>query len=684
MTSEVHHELRDGVALVTLDRPVANALAPSLRAELRDVLADVMADDAVRAVVLRGAGNGFSSGVDISQYDGPLASPWISDLCTLIENAPKPVVACLHGAVLGAGFELALAAHARVASRQARLALPEVTLGLIPGGGATQRLPRIVGAQAALEFMLSGQIVAADDPRMARLCDRLVESDPLEAALDLARDLAGRGTWRRTCDFQRGFSDPERYRKAVGGIAAQLAAAEGPEHDVVKCVEAAQLLPFDRGLEFEGALFQDRLNSPEARARRHLYTAERRAAIFPEVARVPQPQHLNRIALLGDGALLAELAVALLDGGKHVDLIASSGGATEAVLKRVAGIYEGAVARKRLDASERDARLARLARQDGAKEPPAVDLVMDSGQGAISDDLSRSYAGAIWAVLGDGHRVTSRSEHIADPSRCLGLRLYRPAHSVRLAEIAVPDDAEPAAVSAVARMLMGLGRTVIRCSGAPGGVGDTMHAALCRAGLALAQAGVSPYEVDAAACDLGFSQGPFRMMDAEGLEPELERIERLARLKEEPPLPGGGLLQARIADGATGQAVGRGFYLYPETGDPQPDATVSAWSDAQDTDADLSNISVQEALHAALVNAAARLVVDKVVQRASDIDVVMVKGLGFDSKLGGPLLQADLQGMLHLLRVMRELETLDPTLWHPDALIEDMVKNGRGFFGRSI
>ena len=205
MTSEVHHELRDGVALVTLDRPVANALAPSLRAELRDVLADVMADDAARAVVLRGAGNGFSSGVDISEYDGPLASPWISDLCTLIENAPKPVVACLHGAVLGAGFELALAAHARVASRQARLALPEVTLGLIPGGGATQRLPRIVGAQAALEFMLSGQIVAADDPRMARLCDRLVESDPLEAALDLARDLAGRGTWRRTCDFQRGF-----------------------------------------------------------------------------------------------------------------------------------------------------------------------------------------------------------------------------------------------------------------------------------------------------------------------------------------------------------------------------------------------------------------------------------------------------------------------------------------------
>ncbi len=213
--AEVHHERRADVALLTLNRPVANALAVSLRTELSLELARAIADDAVRAIVLTGAGTDFSCGVDVTDYDGDLDSPWINELCLQVENAPKPVVAALHGAVVGGGFELALAAHSRVATEDTRVGLPEVQLGLIPNGGATQRLPRMAGAQVSLELMLSGQAVSASDPRLRHVIDTVVPGDVAEAAVIAARGLADSGDWVRAGD--RSYSAIGRSCRSTSG-----------------------------------------------------------------------------------------------------------------------------------------------------------------------------------------------------------------------------------------------------------------------------------------------------------------------------------------------------------------------------------------------------------------------------------------------------------------------------------
>lgn len=686
MASEVHHDVRDGIAVVSLDRPVANALAPSVRRVLQDVITQTVENPLVQAIVLRGAGAGFSSGVDISEYDGALSDPWVSDLCSLIETAPKPVVACLHGAALGAGFELALAAHARVASETTQLALPEVTLGLIPGGGATQRLPRLVGAQAALEFMLSGQIVSATDPRIARVCDRVVDGDPLPVALDLARDLAMRGTWRRARDVDRGFSDPDAYQKTIRTVETQLPNDEGPEIDLVRCVEAAPLLPFARGLEFEQTLFQDRLAAPSARARRHAYTAEKRAGIWPELAQSPTPRLLNTVAILGAGPLVSEVIVALLDGGKEVVLSAPTPDAAETVLAQVVRIYNGAVARKRMQVAQRDERLLRLRRSEPGQAIAEADLVLDTGVDIAPEDMAQRAKDAIWAVMGAGPGVPAALAKRSGVDGALAVRFCRPAHSQRAVEVIAPNMADPAAVAGIVTMTKDLGRIAVRTTDAPVGVSDALRTAIYHVALALAAAGVSPYEIDAAARDLGFVRGPFEMMDAEGLGRVVRRLTEIGKFKTMPQMPRDNVLQARIAAGATGQNAGQGVYLYPADGAATPDPAVLAWCAQQGDDHGwpASDVTPEAAIVSAIANAGASLTQARVVRRASDIDVVAVNGLGFDRRKGGPLLQADMQGMLQVLKTLQRLEPLDPDIWRPHPVIVDMVKNGQGFFGQSV
>jgi len=683
VASEVHTELSDGIAVVTMDRPVANALAPGLRAQLAQALHDAFANEDVRALVLRGAGSVFSSGVDISEYDGPLAEPWIGGLCDLIESGPKPVVAALHGAALGGGLELALAAHARVAEATTRLAQPELSLGLIPGGGATQRLPRLIGAQASLEFLMSAQPARANDPRLARLCDRLVPGDPLEPARELARSLADRATWTPTRERRRGFSDPEGYQRAVAAVTARINGKDGAEADLLKCIEAAQLLPFEQGVALEQALFRDRLVAPDALCRRHLYTAERRAGIMPEPGRAGAVQPPMRVLMLGAGAELAELSVACLQAGRQVDILAPSTEQANATISRIARILDDWAGRGRLTGAAREAYLQRLAVARGREALAGADLVVDSGNSAVpeSGDLG---ARAIWAVLGTAREIGARRLEVPAPEWLLGLRLYRPVQSARLAEILVPDGVVPEAVAGLVRLLGEMGRIVVRTAASGASAGDDLQAALLRAALALADAGWSPYELDEAARGLGFAAGPFETADQDGLERVLARLDLIGDLRAQQRLAGTSLLSKRIAAGAGGRAVGKGLYLYPAEGGKRPDPAVLAWAEgrrANGRDA-VPELDPARALHAALVNEAARFLAGRVVQRASDLDLVMVRGLGFAAARGGPLLQADMAGLLTLLKVMKQAARLAPAIWTPHPMIEAMVKNGEGFFRR--
>ncbi|WP_299849382.1 enoyl-CoA hydratase/isomerase family protein [uncultured Roseovarius sp.] len=670
---EVHHERRAGVAILTLDRPVANALAPSLRAALSLTLDAAIADDEVQAIVLHSAGSDFSTGVDVAEYDTPPQAPWINDLCLKIENSPKPVVAALHGAALGGGFELALAAHMRVASEGARVALPDIKLGLVPGGGATQRIPRMAGAQVALELMLSGQMLDVADPRLKRIIDKIVPGPSVEAAVAAALELAAAGKWARARDRFAGLSDPLTYQKSVAEVMGKLRQKDSAEADIVRCVEAAQLLPYERGLEMERVTFEDRRNAPVARARRHILTAERRAMIMPERS-TGQARDVTEVLIPGSSALVIELAVACLDAGLRVTLMAEDVAATDTVRSRIGGIYDGAVSREVMTAEIRDNVMSRLAAAWPDEALARTDLVLDTGEVDLRAHGASLNPAAVWApVTSGGPMPVTVPNDIG--GRQVDLRVYRPALSTKLVELCVPPGATADAAVTVAQFFSRMGHTVIRCECVEGLVGGNMSAALYSAALVLAGAGASPYRIDAGARALGFARGPFQLMDIDGLPTVVERLNARA-------VGGGivdlGLLTDRIAQGAGGRAAGKGFYLYdekgahPDMGLPAKSGEVGEWFEPQ----------LGAALQAVLVNEAARLLSAPVVQRASDIDVVMVGAFGFDRGRGGPLFQAELQGLFGVMKDMQRCAGLSTALWHPHQMIGDLVKNGEGFFGR--
>lgn len=672
--AEVHHDRRADVALLTMNRPVANALAVSLRAELIREIEQAVEDPTVTAIVLAGAGHDFSNGVDVTDYDGELQRPWVSDVCLTIEKASKPIVAALHGAVLGGGFELALAAHARVAARDTRIGLPEVQLGLIPNGGATQRLPRLVGAQVAFTLMLSGQSLSVTDPKVARLIDEITDGSVVDAAIAHARALANDGNWIPTAERSTGLTDPISFQMSVADLREKLRNPKSPEADIVTCVEAAQLLPMDRGLALEMVRFNDRRMSQDARARRHFHVAERRAMIFPEKAHGIAGQ-IREVLIPGSGPLATELAIACLDTGLRVTLMAESVETTEAMRRQIETIYDNAHKAGAFSRETCDEVMSRVVPDWPDEGLARADLVLDTGQIDLHAHHGSLNPRAIWACVSNIEEMpTTAPEGIG--GRRVDLRFYRPALSIKLAELGVPPGAYADTVVTVADMLNRSGRTVVRCDCVDGLVGGNMSAALFAASLALAKSGVGPYRIDAAARGLGFKRGPFRLMDEEGLPAVADRLRR----RQQSGGPGDSdVLVPRIAIGATGRTAGRGFYIYDTDGTHyDPDLR-----DAVGKVLPTGLPDPRAALEAALANEAMRLLSAGVVQRASDIDVVMVHAFGFEPHRGGPLFQADISGQFNVLKTLKQLVPLSPALWTPQPGIEDMVKNGMGFFGRA-
>ncbi|WP_172977489.1 enoyl-CoA hydratase/isomerase family protein [Roseovarius sp. THAF9] len=680
--SEVIYELTDRVAVLRLSRGEANALSPGMRSDLAAALDRAAGDEAATAVVLTGAGYTFCSGVDLSEFDGPLAEPWIGALTRRIEDHPKPVVAALDGVALGAGFELALAAHARVARRTCRVALPEVSLGLMPSGGSTQRLPRLLGAQAALEFMLAGRSLDAGEPRLAKLFTALTENAPLAAALATAKRFAQAPDFARAREIDRGFSDPAAYRAAVAAVAARLRAGDSAEADILRCVEAAQLLPYEQGLHFEQAAFEACLARPGARASRHLYAAERRSRAWPE-AHEGKARDISTVVLTGSDPVLTELAVHCLDRGQRVAVLAP-GPAGAAVAARVRAVYEGAVARKRMAQEERDARLARLSHGSDPVVLMAADLVLDGGGGDPGAAAVRK--GAVWCLVSGRDGAASRRAQLGASVEVLALRAYRPAYALPLVELAVPDGAAPDAVMTVMRYFAGSGRVVLRSADRPGMIGHRLMGAAQRAALALMRAGADAHAVEDAARRLGFARGPLELIETDGIGVSVARLRRIFG-----SVPELALLDARADAVAAGNTPGQGFYsaqgqaLAP---DPGLANWLEAWRDGQRDLPEVPDVPLERALHAALVAEAARMIADNTVARASDVDLCMVKGYGFDTARGGPLLWADIGpdtgGSLGLVRTMKALAPLGPELWTPPAMLEDMVKFGRRFFGDAV
>ena len=673
--------------ILSVDSPPVNALGAAVRAGLAEGLAAAQADPSVGAIVLCAIGPSFSAGADIREFGHPAPPgvPGLPDLCNRIEASGKAVVAAIQGAALGGGLELALAAHVRLAGPRARFGLPEVALGLLPGAGGTQRTPRLTGAGPALRLMLTGKPVSAQEALAIGLVDAVVE-DTEQTAVALAADLAsGRKSPVRTRDRQEGLRDAVRYEAEVAAARAGTAGRLPAPGRIVDCVEAALLLPFDSGLVFERAAFEDLAASPESAGLRRAFFAERRAAIFPEAEARAYP--VSHVGLVGLGAIGAAIAALLLQAGLRVTAVVKGSGQLDIGLRRVSTLLDRAVAAGRLSQEARVQNQTRL--------QPASDLSALAGCEMVIEALpeDEGLKASVLAKLGQSMRrgsVIVTTVSWLDPARLalatgrpadvVGLHLCPPAERMRLAEVAVSAQTRAEAVATLAALLRRIGKLPVRVGSAPGLVGNRVMAALRTAADLLLEDGATPSQVDAALQDFGFAMGPYRAIDLAGLKRAWAHRQRESTAGR--PGYGGDLADMLVGAGRLGQVTGRGYYLHDGQGvrdDPEVLGLLEELRSAKGVaPRRIGSDEIRLRCLSALANEAAKVLGEGLAQRPSDIDAILLAGYGFPRWQGGPMAwAAEDRGLLVLRADLRRFAPQAPAFWAVAPLIDDLIRDGR-------
>jgi len=666
----VEIERRGDVAVVTLREGQSNALTARLRAALHVALHDLFHQPECLSIVLRGAGAMFSAGADFSEYNGSIADPTVGALARMIEDAPKPVVCALHGQAIGAAFELALAAPMRVAQQDTRVAFSDIKLRLIPGAGGTQRLPRLLGAQASLELMLSGRMRSVSDAKVRSLFAVLSKTDPTDSAVAHARLMARSGVWRRSCDITKGLSDPTGFLTTIASVRRQLPSQNCAEADLVNCVERAQLLPFEQGLAFEETVFEARRMMPEARGMRHALVSERRA----RGAAVQAPP--KRIYVLGGNQLSCETAALMLNGAAQVVLHAAdpvaAEGARATVQQLLKARFQGASLQHRLNRFEVRGNMS----LDGQG-----DLILD-GTDVPPSDVGALKSETIWAGLRPD-MTPQRSGGAVGPERFVNLWLHRPIGEAGVVELANASGVASDVVARIAGLMGQLEHNVIETRLRAGVLGHRLHMAVNSAACLLVAHGADPYEVDHAAGEVGFGVSPFVAMDRIGLVATISQLSQFAQARHLVDVSQG-MLQALCDKGRTGRGAGRGLYSYG-VGGPTRDPVVPHVAKelllSQKAKA-LKGHELGAALLGAFANEAARLITEDAVASAYELDLFALKAMRFDRMCGGPLLKADHFGIFRLCKVLDQVSDLSD-LWEAHGRLVMMYKNGQGFFERS-
>lgn len=695
-TAGAAHARRDeDILVITLDHPPVNALSADVRRDLADAIQAAQTDPNVRAILLVGAGKNFIAGADIREFGKPPKPPALPDVCNQIEASTKPVVAALHGAALGGGLEVALAAHYRVALASAKLGLPEVNLGLLPGAGGTQRTPRLIGAAAALDLMLSGKHLSADAALRAGLVDTLAEgNDPLAAGLAYTRQLLAQGAGpRRSRDATAALADKAAAlaEAAAAGerIAKTLRGLYSPAK-IVEAVRAAIEQPFDEGLRTERALFLQCLDSPQRAGLVHAFFAERETTKVPEL-KEGKARALNKIGVVGGGTMGAGIAVSVLDAGLPVVMVEQDDAALERGRARVAQVYDLLLKKGRITAEERDARLARLTGATTYDALNDADLIIE----AVFEDMDVKLAvfaeldrvakpGAVLATNTsylDVNRVATATRH---PGNVLGLHFFSPANIMKLLEIVVGEQTAPDTVATGFELARKLRKTPVRAGVCDGFIGNRILAVHRQAADMMMEDGASPYDIDAAVREFGYPMGPYQMADLAGGDIGWATRKRRAATRD-PALRYVQIPDRLCERGWFGQKTGRGFYLYPDgarVGTPDPEVLAIIDDErrrAGVTPRPFTHEDIQRRYLAAMINEAANVLDQGIALRPSDVDVVFLSGYGFPRHHGGPMHYADSVGLDRVLADIRAYAQEDPAFWKPSPLLVRLAESGRNF-----
>jgi len=691
----LRYKMDAGIAWLTLDNPPLNALSHALRLAVVEGLERAQADAKVRVIVIRGGERAFSSGADIKEFEGGTfyADPFLPAVVDALEAARKPVIAAISGACMGGGLELALGCHYRVALADAKIAFPEVKLGLIPGAGGTQRFPRLVGLESALNLIVSGSTVPASMLKGTALFDVLVAESLDQAVREFAAKLIAQGCpVRRVRDLSVKHPQAEAFlqfaRTSVATVARGLAA---PLRDLEAV--AASLSPFDAGHAVEQKIFAELIASAESQALRHAFFAERAASKIPGLYDKIVQRKISQVAVVGAGTMGGGIAMSFANAGIPVMLLEVRQEALDRGMAGIRKVYEGAVAKGKLKAEDASKRGQLISPSLDFQAARKADLIIE----AVFEDLEVKKSvfrqldqvakkGAILATNTSTLDVDAIAGFTKRPGDVLGLHFFSPANVMRLLEVVKAKKTRPDVLATAMSLAKRIGKTAVFSGVCDGFIGNRMLDPYAQQALLMLEEGASQQQVDRAIEAFGFAMGPFRMSDLAGND--ISWHIRKRHYAENPKIR-----PMRIADricelGRFGQKTGSGWYRY-ESGrrDAIPDPAVDQIIDEERralkvTSRRLGDAEIVDRLLYALVNEGARILEEGIALRASDIDVVYLTGYGFPVQKGGPMFHASRIGLGQVLRRMREFAAnphADPQSWKPARLIVQLAAAGRGF-----
>jgi 3-hydroxyacyl-CoA dehydrogenase len=689
LTKSVDLDRRGRVAVITVNNPPVNALSQHVRQGLRDGVTQAVADAGVAAILIVCAGRTFIAGADITEFGKPPQAPSLHDVLDLIEGSAKPVVAAVHGTALGGGLEVTLACHYRVGVKDARFGLPEVKLGLLPGAGGTQRLPRVVGVEKALGMMVSGDPIRADDALKSGLIDEIVEGDLTAAGVAFAEKVVGeKRPLRKIRDLDDKLAavrgKPEVFANFRKSVARQTRGFRAPEH-IVKAVEAAVGLPFPEGIKRERDLFAELMASPESKAQRYFFFAEREAAKIPDVPADTPARDIRKAAVIGAGTMGGGIAMNFANVGIPVTVIEVAQEALDRGLGIVRKNYEATASRGRITQADVDKRMRLITGSTDFGAIRDADIVIEAvfEEMPIKKEVFAKLDGiakpdAVLATNTSTLDVDEIASATRRPESVIGTHFFSPANVMRLLENVRGKKSSPTTVATAMAIGRRIGKVPVLVGVCHGFVGNRMLHQRSAQAEKLILEGALPHQVDKVLTDFGFPMGPFAMSDMAGLDVGW-RIRKGRGMKS--------AVADRICElGRFGQKTGAGYYRY-EGGDrtPIPDnevekIIVDVATNMGITRRPITDEEILQRLLYPMVNEGAKILDEKIAIRASDIDVIWVYGYGWPVYRGGPMFWADQIGLRALRDRMLEFKKASgDEFWTPSPLLDRLASEGKGF-----
>ncbi len=695
MKGTVHYEKRGEIALLSIDNPPVNPLSSGVRQGLYDGVETALADDEVKAIVVTGMHRAFIAGADISEF-GAAATEGVGlfEAIEKMEASTKPIVAAINGTAFGGGLEVALCCDYRIAAAKAPVGLPEVKLGLLPGAGGTQRLPRLIGAERAVQAIVSGNPILAPQALEMGIIDKIAEGDIVDAGISYAQEIIAAGAQtRKVRDMEDKISADRGNNELFEKAAAQLVKTNRNQFapsQILKCIEAAvNCDSFDEGMDVERKLFAECMQDPQREALIHIFFAERAANKIPGLTKDVPLIEINKGSVIGSGTMGGGIAMCFANAGIPVRLHDNDADNLARGLKVIEGNYARTVSRGRLSQDDMDKRMALIIPTEKFEDLGDADVVIEAVYENL--DLKKEIftnldkvmkQGALLATNTSGLDVDAIAACTSRPDFVCGMHFFSPANVMRLLEVVKGKESSPATLGTAMALGKRLGKVSVVAGNCPGFIGNRMIGGYSRQANLMILEGAIPAQVDKVIFDFGLAMGPFAMADMVGLDLGWRARKMVGGSNE---------VTARIPDelcelGRYGQKNGKGYYQYEE-GDrtPRPDPIADEVIERVSKEAgynrrEFSDEEILKRCIYPLVNIGAKLLEEEHALRAGDIDTVYVNGYGFPSYVGGPMWYADTQGLDNVLAdIERFFEESGDDVWKPSELLKKLVAEGKTF-----